>query len=63
MTIKIAVLIGRGEKCECSDCVVLYGGKCPYDVICDDCEDTGEVEQGQHDEIETVKCHCTKIQE
>lgn len=29
--IEIGILIGRGKYCRCNDCVVLYGGKCPFD--------------------------------
>lgn len=28
ITKKVTFLIGRGENCTCSDCPVLYGGKC-----------------------------------
>lgn len=25
----IAIMVGRSENCECSDCPVLYGADCP----------------------------------
>lgn len=28
---EVVFLIGRGRYCRCSDCEVLYGGKCPFD--------------------------------
>lgn len=28
------------------------------EVVCSDCHGTGEVEEGQFDDIRTVKCHC-----
>lgn len=29
---EVVFLIGRGENCKCSDCLVLYGGDCPFDI-------------------------------
>jgi len=30
-------------------------------TICDECGDTGEVEEGQYDDVNIVPCRCTKL--
>lgn len=29
---EVVFLFGQGENCKCSDCPVLYGGDCPFDI-------------------------------
>ena len=31
--VKVGILIGRGDFCECDDCPVLYGDTCPFDEL------------------------------